>query len=113
MYNNTGRSIKIFAEIFAGIGIFLSLLVAFLLFLFADKCGPGTERIIFAVAALVLAVLGSFGFWFSYILLAGYGELIEETTRSSNELQEIRNLLADMQVNSNQGAPVRQDPSDH
>ena len=99
MYKNTGSRIKDIAELLAGLGISLCIVLGIALFLFGMAADNGVIGLPLVIAGVVIAILGSIFVWWSHILLAGYGELIEETTKSAAELKEIKELLAGKHVN--------------
>ena len=99
MYNETGSKIKKLATVMAWIGIifsFLVIIVPILMLASGSKPGndPAPEWFVFVViAGIVLGIVGAFWSWLQYLLLAGYGELIEETSKSAAELKEIKEIL--------------------
>lgn len=78
MYNNTGVKIKNLASFFMALDGLFSLIIAIVLYTLL-------ESFVIAVIAFAVGVLIA---WLSYLLLAGFGELIAETcyTREAVEL---------------------------
>ena len=78
MYNNTGVKIKNLASLFMVLNGLLSLTIAIVLYALFEN---------FLIAVIVFGV-GILIAWLSYLLLAGFGELIAETcyTREAVEL---------------------------
>lgn len=111
MYKNTGSRIKDIAELLAGLGIALCVILGIVLFLIGMSVHNGEIGLPLVIVGFVIAVLGSIFVWWSHIILAGYGELIEETTKSAAELKEIKELLARKQVNLNKGEAAKEEIS--
>lgn len=111
MYKNTGSRIKDIAELLAGLGIALCVILGIVLFLIGMSVHNDEIGLPLVIVGFVIAVLGSIFVWWSHIILAGYGELIEETTKSAAELKEIKELLARKQVNQNEGEAAKKEIS--
>ena len=85
MYDNTGSKIKKFANTLMTISCVLTLVIA--IGVFIVMVGASVGGLGFFVAIIICAI-GFLASWLSYLLLAGFGELIEETrnTRIALEL---------------------------
>ena len=99
MYNETGLKIKKFAETMSWIGIVLCFLIAIVpILMLSSGSQPGNDPapewfIWVVVAGILFGIVGAFLCWLRYLLLAGFGELIEENAKSAAELKEIKELL--------------------
>lgn len=102
MYTKTGAKIKRFAATVSSLGIGLCLAIGGALFFVGVQLGfvpsaqlnvPEWIIPVMIVSGLIVSIFGSILFWLQNLLLAGYGELIEETSKSAAELKEIKELL--------------------
>lgn len=107
MYENTGAKIKSFAKFMAAVEIVFCVIIGFILFfLSAMSTQSGLEPQwyfwVFFVASFIIGVGGSLLAWLKFLFLAGFGELIEETAKSSAELHEIKELLSNNRCESSE-----------
>lgn len=98
MYENSGARIKTFAKTMATLEIIFCVIVGLILFSVSiasdnSRFNPEWFSWVCLAASLVIGVGGSMFAWFKFLFLAGYGELIEETAKSSEYLKDIRNSL--------------------
>lgn len=104
MYNNTGERIRSRASVACVVKIFFNVVLGLFFFVsfsyFAGLTGnewpewaPMWLPVAFLFFAIYFALVRSIGAWNQYLLLAGYGELIEETTKSAAQLEEIKEIL--------------------
>lgn len=102
IYNETGKEIKRLATIMVYVGSVLCSLIALVpLFIVASvnqsRYDPAPDWFVFVViGGIVLGIVGAFLCWLQHLLLAGFGELIEENAKSAAELKEIKELLREM-----------------
>ena len=105
MYENTGAKIKSFAKAMAIIEIIFVLIVGFIAMgvgaSISDYSGDSISLYIF-FGGMLFCILGCLFAWFKFLFLAGFGELIEETTKSSAELHEIKELLSNNRCESSE-----------
>ena len=107
MYENTGKKIKDFAKLVVFCEIFFFVIVALALFvggvIFLNSNADMGISVLLFVASFVIGVVGSVLSWLKYLFLAGYGELIEETAKTSAHLEDIKNILkpSDNENNNN------------
>lgn len=111
MYNNVGAKIKSIAEAIAYGGVAVCVIVGIICIYIGTLFQTATFSIPIIIVGAVLAVLGSILVWWSHILLAGFGELVKETTKSAAELKEIKELLAGKQVNLNEDEASKEEIS--
>ena len=103
MYNETGSKIKNLATAMAWVGIIFSvLLIVVPILMYGSGSKPGNDPApewfgFVVIAGIVLGIIIAFWSWLQYLLLAGYGELIEETSKSAAELKEIKEILSKKQ----------------
>ena len=85
MYENTGRKIKHFANTLMTISCILTLVIAIGVFVIMAGASEGGLGFFLA---LIICAIGFLISWLTFLLLAGFGELIEETrnTRIALEL---------------------------
>ena len=106
MYNKTGEKIKGLAEFCAFVEILSCVIVSVFLIWFAwnepVKLPPVLSFVLF-FGGIGYLVLGILFYWLKYLFVAGYGELIEETTKSSAYLEQISNILRDTYSKENSG----------
>ena len=108
MYENTGEKIKGFAKTMAAIEIAFCVVIALVLFVFVYFFGyvRGDHHwfyLVVSAASFFIGIGGSLLAWFKFLFLAGYGELIEETAKTSAHLEDIKNILkpSDNENNNN------------
>ena len=106
MYENTGEKIKSFARTMATFEIVSCVIIAFVLFILfcssASSSVTGSLPFIFLGVSLGIGIGGSLLAWLKFLFLAGFGELIEETAKSSAELHEIKELLSNNRCESSE-----------
>lgn len=102
MYSNTGKKIKGMAGFSAFCGILVSIIIGIAMIVFCLNEGnlPLDERtysnwfLLFVFnGGLIVGIGGSMYFYQKYLMLAAFGELVEETTKSSACLEDIRDIL--------------------
>ena len=104
MYSNTGEKIKTCAGAVCGWKICFNVLfgIGFLcLFVFlAGLDGkewpdwlPGWFLLVPLFLAFYFAIVRSISAWNQHLFMAAYGELVEETTKSAAQLEEIKGIL--------------------
>ena len=104
MYNNTGEKIKNRASVMCGVKIFFNFVVGLFFFayflVFANMTGaewpewaPEWLPFLLLFLAIYFFLVRSVGAWNQYLLMAAYGELVEETTKSATQLEEIKKIL--------------------
>ena len=105
MYENTGKKIKDFAKLVAFCEIFFFVIVAIALFvggvIFLNSNADMGISVLLFVASFVVGVVACVLSWLKYLFLAGYGELIEETAKTSAHLEDIKNILSSKQLEGN------------
>ena len=101
MYKNSGKKIQDKAYIKAIFEIIACVLIGFALFIIflesaMDDTLPKWANSVLLLSSLLIGVGGSFRAWNRHLLIAGYGELIEDTHTSMRELREIKYLLKEL-----------------
>ncbi len=97
MYENTGNKIKGFAKFCAFCDIFVCIIVG--IFLFAcSSVTDGDRSAWFCFGGFAFLIPGIVISWLKYLFLASYGELVEETTKSSGYLKEIKDVLTSTHI---------------
>lgn len=100
MYENTGKKIKGFGKFCAFCDIAFCVIASIVLFGGASATsGDLSAWLLFG--ALVVGIGGVILSWLKYLFLAGYGELIEETAKTSAHLEDIKNILSSKQLEGN------------
>ena len=103
MYNNTGEKIKNFAIVCAvsEMSIFiitgLALIIGFLYLGLKIPASNIPDLVLLAmpIVGIIIAVAGSLAAWSKYLLLAGFGELIQNTYELSNDVKDIKEIIKD------------------
>lgn len=103
MYNKTGKKIKSFASGMAIFEIIVSEIVAIIFFVLFYKNAvavPVAESkfeekslLLFLLISLIFGLVLPFLSWQKYLIVAGFGELIENTLDTKNELADIKKIL--------------------
>ena len=96
MYNETGSKIKSWAIGSAVCGIFgyilLGIFSLFFFFISVSSSDSGYFPFVF-LGGILLAIVGAVTAWRKYLLLAGFGELIEKTCELCSEVIEIKKSI--------------------
>ena len=101
MYKNTGEKIKNFAitcaisEMMIFIIFGLVLIIGFL-YLATKSPSPDIPDLVLLampIVGIIIAVIGSLVSWTKYLLLAGFGELIQNTYELSNDVKDIKEMM--------------------
>ncbi len=104
MYNNTGAKIKDKAQSLCRIKMFFNIALAFILFVFFIYLSkipvaefpdwlPYWSPLVILALVIYYGLYKPLSAWNQYLLYAGCGELIEETTKSATQLEEIKKIL--------------------
>ena len=101
MYNETGTKIKkkALTAVMFEIGCYMTIGVILFAIFWANTLPeskiemPGWMIFAFLIASIVIGIGGSILAWNKYLLLAGFGELIESSTNTAKELAEIKQIL--------------------
>ena len=101
MYNETGTKIKkkALTSVMFEIGCYMTIGVILFVIFWANILPeskiemPGWMIFAFLIASIVIGIGGSILAWNKYLLLAGFGELIESSTNTAKELAEIKQIL--------------------
>ena len=104
MYNNTGEKIKRKASTICGIKIFFNIAIACCLLIYFiyittiplakwPEWMPLWFPFVIIGAIIYFAIYKPISTWNQYILMASYGELIEETAKAATQLEEIKEIL--------------------
>ena len=93
MYNNTGNKIKNYAKNMATTEIIFCIVVAIIFIFIAFKAKTAFGFFGFLGGSLIVGIGGSLLAWSKFLFLAGYGELIEETKKAADRVEDIRDIL--------------------
>ena len=103
MYNKTGQKIKSFASGMAIFEIIVSEIVAIIFFVLfyenavavpvAESKFEEKSLLLFLLISLIFGLVLPFLSWQKYLFIAGFGELIENTHETKNELADIKTIL--------------------
>ena len=103
MYNKTGVQIQKLASVIVIFEIIVSEIVAIIcLFLFCASVNSSAEtesvltfeiNFIFLLCSFIFGLVLPFLSWQKYLFIAGFGELIENTDETKNELTDIKKIL--------------------
>ena len=80
MLNNPGKKIKIFAEIFLALGIIGSIFMGIMIFMNYPPVNKAYEILKMWLYVFGVVAGGILSTWFSTLLLAAFGELVENST---------------------------------
>lgn len=94
MYNNVGAKIKTLAEVLCAMGILASFIIGAI----------GIQSSTFF--AIVFIILGCFVSWISFMLLYGFGELIDETVANRETNDRILDILESQYCHEQETQPV-------
>ena len=89
MFDNVGKKIILISKIFCIIGIFISLIWGLNTFLNMLEANQDIRKALLAQSILII-ILGSFGSWFSSLLLCGFGVLIDSAEQSAESNYQIK-----------------------
>ena len=102
MYNNTGSKIKDRAYFKAAVEIISSIVLGTILIVGGLLAGDGdVVTAICVICGLVIGLGGAIRGWNRYLMMAGFGELIEEAEKSAKELERVRKLLMKLNAEKN------------
>ena len=108
MYNETGNKIKTTADTMATFGVLKGVGVGILMFFagmilahLVDENDAPLVMVAAVILSIIVAIAIGVSAWRKHLLFAGFGELIEKTSKVANELLEIKESIANSQaVNS-------------
>lgn len=92
MYTNTGEQILGIAKIMLVIGIIISIILGFLIGTMVPALTYNENASVAAFfIGVIVAAIGCLSSYLSYLLLAGFGELIENTYKTHCSVEKLRN----------------------
>ena len=104
MYNETGSKIKSWATCSVIFEIFLFIFIGFISFFILFTANELSELGVYlCIGCIVVSIFRIITIWGKYLLLAGFGELIENTAETTSEVSEIKKIIIDSRSKENIG----------
>lgn len=94
MFDNPGEKIKTVAKVFFGIGCVSSVLGWIGVLIIAMESKDGKTALLIALASFLVLAIGVVLSWISSLLLYGFGQLIDNSDRTSATMDTLVNLTA-------------------
>ncbi len=102
MFDNIGGKIKGLAKTVCYLGIAISIIIFFGLYILAGEAYYNFLQIVYMIGAFTSLLLGSAISYLSALALYGFGELIEKTTEIANNTRCQNNIIKDKKQNANE-----------